>query len=319
MKKRMLVLNAVLVVVAVVCGCEAAAASARMGRRVMKDDETFVYDGYLNVSRTVWDPTEPVATRPIVVLKSAKDRSSNVLLIHNVGKNIVGELMAGSCKPIFYTPFGTHTSSVDDTWRYSSEYEDAFLGNVYYNFRSYDKQGGRWIVRDPISELSMTMLAAFKAPISEGNCYLFVGNDGILKYDYVGLFAPWLAGCGVGACIGGIVGALGGAGGGALGVACGAASGALSGCASGAACASGSPQICMAGSCVAGLIGSVANSICTQGAGSMGDPCAWVSAILTAATSCASGTSTDLEMKEKIILFITGMDVSAWSGICGQL
>lgn len=311
MKKRMLVLNAVLVVVAVVCGCEAAAASARMGRRVMKDDETFVYDGYLNVSRTVWDPTEPVATRPIVVLKSAKDRSSNVLLIHNAGKNIVGELMAGSCKPIFYTPFGTHTSSVDDTWRYSSEYEDAFLGNVYYNFRSYDKQGGRWIVRDPISELSMTMLAAFKAPISEGNCYLFVGN--------VGLFAPWLAGCGVGACIGWIGGALGGAGGGALGVACGAASGALSGCASGAACASGSPQICMAGSCVAGLIGSVANSICTQGAGSMGDPCAWVSAILTAATSCASGTSTDLEMKEKIILFITGMDVSAWSGICGQL
>ena len=291
----------------------------RMGRRVMKDDETFVYDGYLNVSRTIWDPTEPVATRPIVVLKSVKDGSSNVLLIHDAGKNIVGELMAGSYKPIFYTPFGTHTSSVDDTWRYSSEYEDVFLGNVYYNFRSYDKQGGRWMVRDPMSELSMTILAAFKAPIFEGNCYLFVGNDGILKYDYVGLFAPWLAGCGVGACIGGIGGALGGAGGGAQGVACGAAAGALSGCASGAACASGSPQICMAGSCVAGLIGSVANSICTQGAGAMGDPCAWVSAILTAATSCASGTSTDLEMKEKIILFITGMDVSAWSGICGQL
>lgn len=38
----------------------------RMGRRVMKDDETFVYDGYLNVGQTVWAPTELVATRPLV-------------------------------------------------------------------------------------------------------------------------------------------------------------------------------------------------------------------------------------------------------------
>ena len=38
----------------------------RLGRRVRKNGDTFVYDGYLNVSQTVWDPTEPVATRPLV-------------------------------------------------------------------------------------------------------------------------------------------------------------------------------------------------------------------------------------------------------------
>ena len=38
------------------------------GRRVSSGGETSVYDDYLNVGATVWDPTEPVATRPLVWL-----------------------------------------------------------------------------------------------------------------------------------------------------------------------------------------------------------------------------------------------------------
>ena len=56
----------------------------RMGRRLTKNDRRFVYDGYLQIPELtpsaddilhspfsilhsyVWDPTEPVATRPLV-------------------------------------------------------------------------------------------------------------------------------------------------------------------------------------------------------------------------------------------------------------
>ena len=49
----------------------------RMGRRVTKNDQRFFYDGYLqicnfhsttttsNYNYFIWDPTEPVATRPL--------------------------------------------------------------------------------------------------------------------------------------------------------------------------------------------------------------------------------------------------------------
>ena len=49
----------------------------RMGRRVTKNNQRFVYDGYLQIANFelkipnsklqtfIWDPTEPVATRPL--------------------------------------------------------------------------------------------------------------------------------------------------------------------------------------------------------------------------------------------------------------
>lgn len=43
----------------------------RMGRRVTKNNQWFVYDGYLQIADNggnayIWDPTEPIATRPLV-------------------------------------------------------------------------------------------------------------------------------------------------------------------------------------------------------------------------------------------------------------
>ena len=53
--------------------------------------------------------------------------------------------------------------------------KQAFEGVVmYYGYRYYDPETGRWPSRDPIDE--------------EGglNLYGFVGNDGVNKWDYLG-------------------------------------------------------------------------------------------------------------------------------------
>ena len=56
----------------------------RLGRRVMKNGETFVYDGYLNISQTIWDPTEPVATRPLAMVVDG----AVYLYVHDANKNV---------------------------------------------------------------------------------------------------------------------------------------------------------------------------------------------------------------------------------------
>ncbi len=50
----------------------------------------------------------------------------------------------------------------------------------YYGYRYYHPQTGRWINRDPIEE--------------EGglNLYGFVGNDGVNKIDYLGMFLKYV-------------------------------------------------------------------------------------------------------------------------------
>jgi hypothetical protein len=51
---------------------------------------------------------------------------------------------------------------------------------VYYNYRYYSPELGRWINRDPIEE-------------SGGlNVYGFVGNDGINRWDYLGMVPVWI-------------------------------------------------------------------------------------------------------------------------------
>jgi len=59
--------------------------------------------------------------------------------------------------------------------RFSTKYQDAESGYYYYGFRYYEHETGRWLNRDPIEE--------------EGgyNLYGFVGNDGVGKWDYLGL------------------------------------------------------------------------------------------------------------------------------------
>ena len=180
----------------------------RMGRRVDYQETRagavvthfrFVYDGYLCVQRLdatqgnavrtefVWDPTEPVATRPLAM--RAKNWGLNLFYTHDGNKN-VSEVFYhapqnGIAAHYDYAPFGavTRTSRAtrvtnrdvlsENLFRFSSEYHDVSLGLVYYNYRHYNPQDGHWLSLDPLQELGGL------------NLYAFLDNQ--LLTDYLGL------------------------------------------------------------------------------------------------------------------------------------
>ena len=122
----------------------------RMGRRISKNGETFVYDGYLNVGNTVWDPTEPVATRPLV---SCGDDGTRAFFFHDANKNVTELVNAqtGSTAAHYdYSAFGRTLVAAgplahSNPFRFSSEYVDDATGLTYYNYRHYDPVHGRWL------------------------------------------------------------------------------------------------------------------------------------------------------------------------------
>ena len=94
----------------------------RMGRRVTKNTQRFVYDGYLQIANFhsatttsdynyfVWDPTEPVATRPLVWNSSTYQpfNFSTFYYTHDGNKNVC-EVVACECDISVhyeYAPFG---------------------------------------------------------------------------------------------------------------------------------------------------------------------------------------------------------------------
>ena len=117
-------------------------------------------------SHSAWDPTEPVATRPLFTQRGTGykffytcDGNKNVSeLVHFETRN-------GIAAHYDYAPFGAVTRSVsastitdntfttDNPFRFSSEYHDDTLGLVYYNYRHYNPIDGRWISRDPMENL----------------------------------------------------------------------------------------------------------------------------------------------------------------------
>jgi RHS repeat-associated protein len=79
-----------------------------------------------------------------------------------------------------YDPFGNTLKSIgeyaaDNRFRFSGRYEDLETGLVYYGYRLYNPQTGRWINRDPLEENG------------GNNLYEFVNNDGVNRTDYLGL------------------------------------------------------------------------------------------------------------------------------------
>ncbi len=185
----------------------------RMGRRVeyletadidgittTNTHHRFVYDGYLCIQRLdaaannaidlifAWDPTEPVATRPLMIKKP----SVCALHVTHDGNKNVSDLVffsggSGVAAHYEYAPFGALTGSTRDStstaydfrtynpFRFSSEYADDALGLVYYNYRHYDSHTGRWINRDPLVEVSTL------------GGYLFCNNCMMDSFDLLGL------------------------------------------------------------------------------------------------------------------------------------
>ena len=166
----------------------------RMGRRVTKNDQRFVYDGYLQIANFehqtsniklqtfIWDPTEKVATRPLVWNSPTFQpfNFSTAYYTHDGNKN-VSEVIAenGDIAAHYeYAPFGSviaqsGTSAASNPWRFSSEYAEDNTATVYYNYRHYEPVMGRWLQRDLIGE------------IGGWNIYAFCRNSA--KSDFLGL------------------------------------------------------------------------------------------------------------------------------------
>ena len=78
-----------------------------------------------------------------------------------------------------YGPFGeliraTGSKKDEFNFRFSTKYQDAETGLLYYGFRYYDADQGRWLNRDPIGERGGL------------NLYGFVDNDSLNYWDYLG-------------------------------------------------------------------------------------------------------------------------------------
>jgi RHS repeat-associated protein len=146
----------------------------RQGRRVTKNDQRFVYNGYLQIANFelqtsniklqtfIWDPTEKIATRPLLWNFSTFQpfNFSTSYYTHDGNKN-VSEVIVVDCNLAAhyeYAPFGALTaqcgiSSASNPWRLSSEYAEDDTATVYYNYRHYEPQTGRWLQRDTLGEM----------------------------------------------------------------------------------------------------------------------------------------------------------------------
>ena len=143
----------------------------RIGRRVAKNERRFVYDDYLQIvdnngNAYVWDPTETVATRPLTWTKHQSPTIS--FYTHDGNKNVsdVVDVNGTTTAHYDYAPFGavifsSGDSSAANPWCFSSEFSEADLYLVYYNYRQYDHVAGRWLSRDPGGEASGLNLIAF--------------------------------------------------------------------------------------------------------------------------------------------------------------
>jgi len=148
----------------------------RMGRRVQylettglatNSNHTFTYDNYVCIAchrsladatvetdRFIWDPTEPVATRPLV-LGAPTNVSGDSYFYFDGDKNVC-EINGQYC---FYSPFGERLAQPSynfnsDFFGFSSEIFDCSIGLSCFNYRFYLPTDGRWCQRDPVYHLS---------------------------------------------------------------------------------------------------------------------------------------------------------------------
>ena len=169
-----------------------------MGRRATKvvtengvitTSHRFLYRGYLQIAcydRTrsahpslwliTWDPTLPVATRPLAIQKDGTWYSYGWDLTKNIWEAYTTTGYIGTAYT--YTAYGQVIASgaIEQPIQWSSEYNDTELALVYYNYRHYNPIDGRWNQREQLGEIVGL------------NIHVFVDNIPCLHTDYAGLF-----------------------------------------------------------------------------------------------------------------------------------
>ena len=170
-----------------------------MGRRVSKkvytgstgnwtlsSHQKFVYNNYKqiaeydandNLQKTyTWQPIRPDV--PLWV----KDGANYYYYIVDGNKNVrsMVDVSGNEVAQYDYNPFGKIVASNGiykdvNVYRFSSEYHDDETGLVYYNYRYYDADLGKWLSRDALGEKGGY------------NLYVMVSNNLINNIDYLGL------------------------------------------------------------------------------------------------------------------------------------
>ena len=142
------------------------------GRRVYKKvtingrvtlHQRFLYRGYLQIAccdltrsnhpclwLLTWDPSQPVATRPLAIQKDGTWYTYGWDLTKNICE-VYGQ--HGYIRTNYsYSPYGEVTISGDviQPIQWSSEINDEDTSLVYYNYRYFDPQNGKWLSFDPL-------------------------------------------------------------------------------------------------------------------------------------------------------------------------
>jgi RHS repeat-associated protein len=82
------------------------------------------------------------------------------------------------------------------TFRFSTKFTDAETGLLYYGFRYYDSEKGRWLSRDLLGDEAFfndytrgrsQELVDYLRAESRKPAYIFLDNDGVNKSDFLGL------------------------------------------------------------------------------------------------------------------------------------
>ena len=161
-----------------------------MGRRLFKKvynnntltkHSLFVYDGFKQIAEFdalnnnslkasyLWQPIG----LDVVLLRNSEyliaDGNKNIIQVRNATGNVTDSYI--------YDPFGkvTHNGSSENPFQFSSEFFDSETELVYYNYRYYNPNLGRWIFRDPIQEIGGV------------NLYVISNNSLVGEFDHLGL------------------------------------------------------------------------------------------------------------------------------------
>ena len=149
----------------------------------------FVYDGYKLIAEFeveddnatlfasyLWQPESVGLDVPLMRIAD----NTQTYYIADGNKNIIAlkDSSGADVSTYAYTPFGALEDPVDgdeNPFRFSSEYADDETGLIYYNYRYYSPQLGRWTKRDPSEE---------KGGV---NLYGMTENNLISLFDEIGL------------------------------------------------------------------------------------------------------------------------------------
>ena len=177
--------------------------SGSAGNWTLEKHERFVYDNYLQIekldalnsnairNKRVWSDGKILCD-----IHSTPAGATRYYALGDANKNITDYVDAsGTVQAHYeYSPFGKITASSgamedDFDYRFSSEVFDGETGLVYYNYRYYSAELGRWLSRDPIGKKG-----GF-------NLYAMVEDDPVGRWDDSGLDYPdnISAGTGLGA------------------------------------------------------------------------------------------------------------------------